>query len=120
MNAMLIVAHGSRRSASNEEIRRLTKKVTPYVEDSHTHVGCAFLELAEPSIETGIVQLIQQGAKRITVVPYFLAQGTHVTDDIPQIVSTVQELHPGTEIVITDYLGKSEMIPEVLLNVALK
>lgn len=122
MNAMLIVAHGSRLPSSNDEIHELTDKVAQRISDSQESdffelVDCAFLELTDPSIEIGIDSLIKRGAQRIQVVPYFLARGKHVARDIPEIINAVREKNPGVEILITDYLGKSDMMPDVLLSV---
>lgn len=120
MKAMLIVAHGSRRSKSNDEIRSLTEKVSARVSDSFALIDCAFLELAEPSIESGIDCLVERGATQIQVVPYFLAAGTHVAEDIPRIVESRRPHHDGIKIEITNYLGQSELISDVLVDVALQ
>ena len=50
MQALLIVAHGSRRVESNEEIRALAAQVAQQSVQTYSIVGSAFLELAEPSI----------------------------------------------------------------------
>ena len=54
MKQLLIVAHGSRRSASNDEIRVLAGKIAEYLELPAQRVQVAFLELALPSIETAL------------------------------------------------------------------
>ena len=46
MKQLLIVAHGSRRSASNDEIRVLAGKIAEYLELPAQRVQVAFLELA--------------------------------------------------------------------------
>lgn len=120
MKAMLIVAHGSRRSKSNDEIRALTENVSTRVSGTFELIDCAFLELAEPSIENGIDCLVERGATTIQVVPYFLAAGTHVTEDIPRIIESRRPYHSGTEITITNYLGQSELISDVLVDVAVQ
>ena len=118
MKAMLIIAHGSRKQSSNDEIRRLTEKVSKRVSESFDHVDCAFLELAEPSIDGGIDALVERGANNIQVVPYFLAAGTHVVNDIPEIIGSSRVQHPDVDIVVTDYLGKSDLIADVLVRIA--
>ncbi|MBA1332368.1 cobalamin biosynthesis protein CbiX, partial [Candidatus Endoriftia persephone str. Guaymas] len=44
--ALLIVAHGSRREASNQEVRQLTERVRVRAGPLYSEVACAFLELA--------------------------------------------------------------------------
>ena len=87
MKSLLVVAHGSRRAESNDEIRSLTEKVSQRCADRFDRVECAYLELAEPLIPDAIRSLADDGAKSVLVVPYFLARGAHVASDIPEPVS---------------------------------
>ncbi len=114
--ALLLIAHGSRREASNDEIRSLTERVCQADRARFEAVGCAFLELAEPSIPDGIEAMIQKGAARITILPYFLAAGRHVIEDIPEQVETMRREHPNVTIEIAPYFGTAGVIPELLLS----
>jgi len=58
------------------------------------------------------------GATSVSVLPYFLARGTHVVEDIPEQVAIKQREHPHADIHITPYLGTFTDLPEVLLNLA--
>lgn len=118
MKALLVVAHGSRRKESNEEIAALTAKVATRAEGEFDVVEYAFLELAEPSIPDGIEKCLQRGATSVSVLPYFLARGTHVVEDIPEQVGIKQREHPQLDIHITPYLGTDANLPDVLLNLA--
>lgn len=119
MNSLLIVAHGSRRSAANEEIQQLTKTVASRSGDRFQRVECAFLELAEPSIEQGVADLVASGATSVLVLPYFLAQGAHVASDIPEALQECKKNHPEIEITMTPYLGSSSELPTLLVDLAL-
>ena len=110
---VLFVAHGSRRAESNDEVRALAEKMDNG-SSGYCKVIPAFLELAEPSIPNGLKQAIQMGAKEIVVFPYFLSAGRHVVKDIPQEVNVVKEEYPEIKITITDYLGKSMKMPEII------
>lgn len=115
MRALLIVAHGSRRPASNDEVRTLCEAVAARDKGLYDKVSCAFLELAEPSIPEGIEALIESGMRDITVVPYFLSAGRHVVEDIPAEVEKVVAPE-GVSIRIAPYLGSSESMAELLLK----
>ncbi len=106
MKALLIVAHGSRRAASNDEVRALTEIVAERAGDSYDKVSCAFLELADPLIPAAVEGLIQAGADDVTVVPYFLSAGRHVVEDIPAQVAKVN-VPAGTRVHIAPYVGGS-------------
>ncbi len=118
MKSLLLVAHGSRRAASNDEVRELTRGLADRAGAGFGHVDCAFLELAEPSIPDGIQACIDRGATEVVVVPYFLAAGRHVAEDIPAEVLVKQREHPAIQIRIAPYLGLNERIPDLLLQAA--
>lgn len=115
---MLIVAHGSRRQASNDEVRKLARAIGQRADNSFDAVSCAFLELAEPSIPDGLRQLIAAGARDIVVVPYFLSAGRHVVEDIPAEVRVIEQECPDIHIRISPYLGLSDAMPGLLLTQA--
>ena len=117
MNALLLVAHGSRRENSNEEIRDLTRSLRDSNKDFDC-IDCAFLELAEPSIPDGLRGLIARRAKRIVVLPYFLSAGRHVVEDIPGDIDVVAREHPDIDIRQAPYLGAAPDVVELLLRQA--
>jgi sirohydrochlorin ferrochelatase len=117
MKALLLVAHGSRRGASNDEVRDLTRHLQK-LDDSFQHVACAFLELAEPSIPAGLRAAIAAGAAEVVVLPYFLSAGRHVVTDIPAEVAVVQAEHPDVPIRVAPYLGAADGVVQILLQQA--
>ena len=50
MHALLLIAHGSRRKESNDEVRKLSKKIIKNNNGEFDIFLCSFLELAEPLI----------------------------------------------------------------------
>lgn len=114
MRALVVAAHGSRLPSSNDEIRQLAVALAPAVSDRYQRIDAAFLELAEPSIGTAIDAAVTAGATEVVVLPYFLAAGRHVADDIPMIVSERQALHPSVRIEMAQYLGARPEMLEVL------
>ncbi len=114
--ALLVVAHGSRRSASNEEVVQLATTLAGDAANSFDFVHAAFLELAEPSIPEGIEQCVAQGAKEVLVFPYFLSAGRHVVEDVPAEVKIKQEQYPDLKIELADYLGAAPGLPSMILQ----
>jgi len=117
MKSLLLVAHGSRRKASNDEIRELTGRLRAAV-DNFDHLACAFLELAEPSIPDGLRQAITKGADVVVVLPYFLSAGRHVVRDIPAEIELVQKEYPSVGIHLAPYLGAAEGVVGLLMEQA--
>ena len=116
--ALIIVAHGSRRASSNEEVMALGEAMKDIKEKKFTHVSSAFLEFASPTLEETILASIEKGIDEIVVLPYFLASGNHVTRDIPQIVEEVNTIHPKADIILKQHLGSAKGIVELLGQMA--
>jgi sirohydrochlorin ferrochelatase len=118
MRFLLLIAHGSRRAASNDEVRQLTQRLAARSGGRFDGVRCAFLELAEPDIGQGVEQCISGGATEVLVLPYFLSAGRHVVEDIPGELAPKREQHPQVSIRLLDYVGASEQMMDLLLAVA--
>ena len=114
MKALLLIAHGSRAEAANDEIGRLAERVGASAGDDFGAVVPAFLEMAEPNIHQGIERCVDLGATVIVVVPYFLAAGRHVTRDIPAEIECARAGHPELRIEVGDYVGASAAMPELI------
>ena len=114
--ALIVVSHGSRREASNDEVKQLALQLSVHQKNSFDDVSAAFLELAEPSIPDGIAAAIERGADEVTVLPYFLSAGRHVTQDIPAEVDKARSQMPDAVIRITPYLGRAPEMAEIVLR----
>ncbi len=118
MNALLLVAHGSRRQLSNDEVTLLADKLRHSCHGDYKIVHSGFLELATPSIPEGIENCIKDGAIRITILPYFLNSGRHVVEDVPEIVEQAKARHPDITIVVAPHLGASSQMVDLLISSA--
>lgn len=114
--ALLVVAHGSRRAASNDEVRQLVEIMAAKAGTRFNMVVPAFLELATPSIPDGIENCIQAGANKVVVLPYFLSAGRHVAEDIPAEVEIKRQQYPHIPISIAAYLGSDEGVADLMLG----
>ncbi|GAA5216771.1 sirohydrochlorin chelatase [Corallincola platygyrae] len=116
-NALLLVAHGSRRQASNDEVSALANLLSS--QGVYAFCESAFLELAKPSIGEGFEALVAQGATHIDVVPYFLAAGRHVVEDIPEEVAECQKAHPHIQVRLAPHLAELQTkMAELVFNLA--
>jgi sirohydrochlorin ferrochelatase len=118
MNALLLVAHGSRRKESNSEVAVLAKHMNNLLDGEFDFVEHGFLELAKPYIPDAIDLCVRKGAEKIVVVPYFLSAGRHVAEDVPEEVDKGRANNPNIEIEIADYLGSRKEIADLLVKSA--
>lgn len=117
MKALLLVAHGSRRKQSNDEVVLLADKLKN-CSDQYDIIHAGFLELAETLIPDGIKKCVNDGASSIVVLPYFLNSGRHVIQDIPEIVSETKPLYEGIDIKIAPHVGASGQMMDLLISSA--
>ena len=124
MKTLLVVAHGSRRAESNQEVVSLVEGMQAQHHGSSEqagfdHFAAAFLELAEPSIGDAINACVEKGCRQITVLPYFLSAGRHVVEDIPREVALAAKQHSGIDLCVTDHIGAIRAMPRLLLDSAI-
>ena len=120
MNILILVAHGSRREESNLEVSSLSKKMLKFNSNQFDKVIPAFLEFASPSIPEAIEMCSKIGAKKVTILPYFLSAGVHINRDIPEEVNKASQNFPNLEIKVTSYFGSRDEIAELLMKTALE
>ncbi len=118
MKSLILAAHGSRREASNDEVRALALRLGDKAVPPFGEVAAAFLELTKPSIDEAIVAAVDRGAEAVVVLPYLLAAGRHVVTDIPEQVDKARAARPYADIQVRPYLGSADALVEVLLGIA--
>ena len=114
MKALVLIAHGSRRQASNEEVISLVGEIAEAMKADYPIIETGFLELAQPLIPDAIDRCVKQGATRIVVIPYFLSAGRHVHEDIPAEVDKARAMHTDVPITILPHIGGSTLMPDMI------
>lgn len=116
MKALIIAAHGSRKKESNFEVASLTERLSQKATGSFDIVDHAFLQFAEPLLEHKIEELVQKGAKKIVVFPFFIASGSHILVDIPELIKKIKKTNPNVDFKVTRHLGKIDAIEDIILR----
>ncbi|WP_206795440.1 CbiX/SirB N-terminal domain-containing protein [Amycolatopsis sp. MtRt-6] len=94
--ALLILGHGSRDIDGVEEFRELVKLVRAGAPE--LTVGAGFIELAEPSVDDAVDQLVADGATDIVLVPMVLLAAGHLKNDGPAALARARIRHPGVRL----------------------
>lgn len=119
MKSLLLVAHGSRLASSNDAVQKLVEKLRrQLVGSGFDDITHAFLELTQPSITDGVKKLIEAGSTEVVVMPYFLAPGIHVVDDLPELINTARETYPSVNFTVTPHLGEVDGMVSLILQSA--
>ena len=93
---IMICGHGSRAKSAEEEFGLLAKGLRARFPDLPVEYG--FLEYSAPNIHMGLDQLRDAGVSQILAVPGMLFAATHAKNDIPSVLTTYADKHPGLEI----------------------
>ena len=115
MEALIIVAHGSKVKSSNDEIVDIVSKIKSNVDDNIL-VLHAFLELSEPSVFKAITNAIAENCKKIKIFPYFLAAGKHVKEDIPYEIKKFRKQYPEIEFILLPHIGQCNGIEDMIIS----
>jgi sirohydrochlorin ferrochelatase len=113
-----IFAHGSVIESANESVRAVAAQFASSA--GLDLVEPCFLELGRPDLAEAVRRLVERGASRVVVVPYFLTLGKHMQRDLPRIVESAGSNHPGLEITVTPPLDGHPAMVEALLDRALE
>ena len=113
-SALLVMVHGSPRPEANESMYHVVERVRARGEFDIVEVG--FLECNEPLIGDAIDRCVADGATRIVAVPYFLHTGTHVAQDLPELLDAARMRHPRVTFALGPYLGLSPRVTDLLAD----
>ncbi|MFH2059593.1 MAG: CbiX/SirB N-terminal domain-containing protein [Pseudomonadota bacterium] len=116
MKVLVIAAHGSRKKESNIEVEKLAVRLAKKIGNRFDKVVHAFLQIAEPLLETTMTEWVKEGATHMVIFPFFIGSGSHILEDIPNLVEKAKQANPHVEFTLTRQLGKIEAIEDVIIN----
>jgi sirohydrochlorin cobaltochelatase len=107
--AIILFAHGARDpdwAAPFNIIRSQLQAARP-----DAQVRLAFQDFMTPTLDQAAAQAVAGGARRVLLVPLFMAQGGHLKQDLPRLVAEIRGQHPQLEVRVMPAIGDA---PEVL------
>jgi sirohydrochlorin ferrochelatase len=110
-SAIVLMAHGTPTPEANVPIYEIASQVKQKL---NKPVRVAFMECNEPTIAESIDTFAIQGFETIINMPYFLHLGSHVREDLPQIVQDAKSRYPDKNIFLTEHLGYDERFADVV------
>jgi sirohydrochlorin cobaltochelatase len=103
MEALIIVAHGSKVKSSNDEIVEIVSKIKSNIDDSIL-------------VFQAITNAIAENCKKIKIFPYFLAAGKHVQEDIPYEIKKFKKQYPEIEFILLPHIGQCNGIEDMIIS----
>jgi sirohydrochlorin ferrochelatase len=114
---ILIFAHGSSVASANEAVEKVACEAA--LAGGFNLYETAFLD-ALPNLRMAAVKLMERGANRILVVPYFLTLGIHLKRDLPALVRELEAENPSVEMRIAPPLDGHPGLGRILADRAIE
>ncbi|WP_081957314.1 precorrin-3B C(17)-methyltransferase [Paenibacillus sp. FSL R7-0273] len=111
---ILLVGHGSRVEAGNEELRGFTARLA--ARRPGLNIETCFIELSAPSIAEGIERCVAGGAAEIYVVPIILFAAGHSKLDIPMAIDRAKMKYPEVQFAYGRPVGVQERAADIVLD----
>ena len=112
--AVLLIAHGSRRSQANDDLPRLAEIIRG--KGLYPIVETAYLELVEPGIAAAGEKCVALGATQVKLLPYFLSAGAHVVEDLEAHRNALAGRFPHVTFELCPPLGLHPLMIEIVLD----
>ena len=110
---LIVFGHGSTIESANQAVRDVAVAMARAGE--HALVETAFLEAGKPDLAGASRMLVERGAERLVVLPYFLTLGMHLQRDLPKLVDEVRAALE-VDIEVTPPLDGHPALPQILLE----
>lgn len=110
---LLLVAHGSRSRAGEEETRRLASLVAGSPGLAGVGVELGYLEMSDPPAGKSLDRLVERGAEHIVVLPLMLLAAGHSKSDVPAVVVEGRMRHPGVSLTYGRPFGVDHALLEI-------
>jgi sirohydrochlorin cobaltochelatase len=118
--AIILFAHGAR----EPDWAQPFVKVCDQLRAAGIRTELAFLEIMSPSLEEAAARIATDRIEAVTIVPLFLAQGRHLTRQLPALVAGIQARHCDIRFRVTPPLGDApefiDMVTAWIRHIAIR
>lgn len=114
--ALILFGHGARDPAWAEPMRRVQAAIRQQAPGLPAEL--AFLEFLAPNLAECTAGLVAGGARRIVVLPMFLAQGGHLKRDLPEMLQRLREAYPEVAFSLAEAVGESQIVIRAMAETA--
>lgn len=115
-DAIILFSHGSVLCGAGQNLLELARRMRDRGDAAIVEPG--YLNYSEPRFAETFRRCVQQGATRITIVPYFLVAGKFVKEDLPGQIEQMQAEFPNVEVHIADAIRFHPRLADALIACA--
>jgi sirohydrochlorin ferrochelatase len=112
--ALLLIAHGSRQPEANADLLYVVDELRR--RGGYAIVEASYLELARPTAAQAAARCLDQGARRVILLPYFLSAGVHVQRDLTAICGRLSGTYPQASFHLAEPLGRHPLLMDAVAD----
>lgn len=105
---LILIAHGSKDPSWCKPFKRILNKLRK--ELPRNTIKLAYTELANPSLNKVVKNLIRKKVKYIKLLPLFMSAGSHINRDIKGFILKVKKNLPKLKVEVLPPIGKHPKI----------
>ncbi len=113
---LILIAHGSHDPQWRANVERLVEAIQAEV--GRDAMRLAYMECTPPTLMDAAADAVRVGAKRLRVLPLFLAEEGHVLRDIHPLVDRLRTAQEGIEVELLPPIGRHPMFKALLCRIA--
>ena len=113
---LVIFAHGSPDIRWRLPFEELTASLTE--RHGADKVRLAYMEFVRPSLADVVREAARNGKLHLRLLPFFLAAGAHVAEDIPKQMADAQRSFPQVKIELLQPIGEHPRVKELFREIA--
>ena len=115
---LILFAHGARDPRWAAPFEAVAARVR--VQRPDMLVRLAFLEIMSPSLPDAGAELAALGCHDLQVLPLFLGAGGHVRVDLPLLIDSLRNAHPGLVVTLQPAVGEIDSVTAALADAAVR
>ncbi len=112
--SIVLLGHGSKSKDAIEDFNFVVENMRSKLVDAIVYG--AHMEMATPSLQEVVSHIQETGGNQILILPYFLFNGNHIKQDIPEIIEGLTQQHPDLDIRMGSPIGKEPMMADLMLK----
>jgi precorrin-8X/cobalt-precorrin-8 methylmutase len=111
-DAIILIGHGSRVPGAAESMEKVSEALQ--ASKRYAYVTTCNMSLMKPNFMETFKRMVDQGAKSVLVLPYFLNEGVHIKCDIPNMMQEVGKDYPDVKLVMGRPLGFDRLLVDLV------
>ena len=110
--AIILIGHGSRIPGAGRDMEEVVRRVKEKY--GYQIIEICFMSGLGPHFPEVFEKCVNQGATKILVIPYFLHEGRHLIQDIPEMMKEEAKRFPGVKVIMGKGFGFDEALVDLV------